>query len=119
MTAIMNLTLPDELLELLRSGESVTIELAGPEGFANAPKNARVGLVRTGTRSFREGSLPSRVLAWARERGSPFGCRDVEEAFGLSRAHASMVLSGLARDAGLERPSRGVYVHAALQKRRK
>jgi hypothetical protein len=30
-----------------------------------------------------------------------------------------MVLSGLARDAGLERPSRGVYVHAALQKRRK
>jgi hypothetical protein len=56
------------------------------------------------------GSLPARILQWAAARGKPFGNTDIEKQFKLTRGHASMVTSTLAKGPHpIERTGRGVY----------
>ena len=62
----------------------------------------------------RAGSLPARVIEWAKTRKKPFGTQDITKRFKLSRAHASMLLSRLANGPyPIRRKSRGVYVVAS------
>jgi hypothetical protein len=65
---------------------------------------------RTATKPPREGSLPARILEWAAARGKPFGNADIEKRFKLSKGHASMATSTLAKvPHPIERTGRGVY----------
>jgi len=57
----------------------------------------------------REGTLPAQVLDWAAKRG-PFQTADVQKRFGLTRTHASQLVSTMAKGPyGIRRVSRGVY----------
>jgi hypothetical protein len=100
MTASITITLSDELLRLLESKREITLALdaAGAAGAANG--------------SFREGSLPAKLVRWAKGRKRPFGVPDVMKALRVKRAHASMVLTRVASSGHLTRVGRGAYVAA-------
>jgi len=101
MTAKLTIVLSDEVLDALSRTKHIQIQLAS----AGSRKAA-------GAAGPRPGSLPAKVVAWAEKRKRPFGTADVERRFKLNRAHASMLLSGLARGPHpIERKQRGVYVY--------
>ena len=101
MTAKLTIVLSDEVLDALSRTKHIQIQLASP-GSRKATRAAGP----------RPGSLPASVLAWAEKRKRPFRTADVERRFKLTRAHASMLLSSLARGPQpIERERRGVYVY--------
>jgi len=109
MTAKLTILFSEEVLDALRSSRSITITLGA--GGARAAATARgVRQARGGSQQPREGSLPARVLDWAKKRGKPFGTADITKRFKLSRAHASMLLSRLASGPyHIRREKRGRY----------
>ncbi len=99
MTAKLTLLLSGELLDALRQAGHIHIQLTSPEDAARA----------AGPRT---GSLPAKVLEWAEKRKRPFRTADVRSRFKLTRAHASMLLSGLERGPHpVRRERRGVYAY--------
>ena len=101
MTAKLTIVLSDELLEALTRTKHIQIQLTSP----GSRKAARAAGPRIG-------SLPSKVLEWAQKRKKPFRTADLVRRFKLTRAHASMLLSGLASGPHpIERKRRGVYVY--------
>jgi len=101
MTARLTIELDDSVLDALQQTGAITVCLvsAGP-----APSGGPAGPAP------REGSLPKRILEWAADDGEPFDTADVVGAFGVTRAHASMLLSTLAKGPQpLTRVKRGVY----------
>jgi len=108
MTAKLTILFSEEVLNALRSSKSITITLApGGRGGAAPTRGARAA---GGSQQPREGSLPARVLDWAKKRGKPFGTADITKRFKLSRAHASMLLSRLASGPyQIRREKRGRY----------
>jgi hypothetical protein len=90
-------------LDALRASKSITINLSKGAG---AGRRAPEG----GGFEPREGSLPARVIEWAKGRKDTFGTKDIEKKFKLSRAHASMLLSRLANGPfPIQRERRGLY----------
>jgi len=107
MTAKLTILLSGEVLAALRAGRTMKI-VAGSNGNGH-PAPARPGGGATAEQP-REGSLPARVLEWAKSRGKPFGTPDITKKFKLSRAHASMLLSRLASGPyAIRREKRGLY----------
>jgi len=108
MTAKLTILFSEEVLDALRSSKSITISMgAGGRDGATA---RGVRTARGGSQQPREGSLPARVLDWAKKRGRPFGTADITKRFKLSRAHASMLLSRLASGPyQIRREKRGRY----------
>jgi hypothetical protein len=117
MAATITIAFSDEVLRALRSGKPVTLSLVGgqPGGAARAARGARGRGGRGGrgkAAAPREGSLPARILEWAKKVGKNFTTADIEKQFKLSRAHASMLLSRLSSGAfPIQRASRGLYRH--------
>jgi hypothetical protein len=108
MTAKLTIVLSDEVLDALKRTKHIQIRMAS----VRPGKAARA----TGPRI---GSLPAKVLAWAEKRKRPFRTADVERRFKLTRAHASMLLSSLARGPHpIARERRGVYARTAGDPRR-
>lgn len=102
MTAKLTIVLSDEVLEALSRTKHIQIRMTS----AGSRKAAGAAGPRTG-------SLPARVLAWAEKRKKPFRTADVERRFKLTRAHASMLVSSLARGPHpIAREERGVYVYS-------
>jgi hypothetical protein len=107
MTAKLTIALSDEVLEALRTSRSITIRL---EGGGSRAASRRGG----GAEEPRAGSLPARVIDWAKTRKKNFGTRDITKKFKLSRAHASMLLSRLANGPyPIQRMRRGVYSYGS------
>ena len=103
MTAKLTIAFSDEVLEALRASKSITIRLEGSRGRGGS----------AGSDEPRAGSLPARLIDWAKTRKKTFGTRDVSRRFKLSRAHASMLLSRLANGPyPIQRERRGVYSYA-------
>ncbi len=103
MTAKLTIAFSDEVLEALRASKSITIRLEGSRGRGGSGGNDEP----------RAGSLPARLIDWAKTRKKAFGTRDVSRRFKLSRAHASMLLSRLANGPyPIHRERRGVYGYA-------
>jgi hypothetical protein len=101
MTAKLTIALSDEVLDALRANKSITIRLESGGG------RGRGG---SGMEEPREGSLPARLIDWAKGRDKTFGTKDVTRRFKLSRAHASMLLSRLANGPyPIHRERRGIY----------
>ena len=107
MTASITITLSDDVLDVLRREKSITIELDSSRGGGRAP--ASKGAPEGG---FRSGSLPGKLVDWAKGRKKPFGVRDVMKALKVKRAHASMVLTRVVNAGGLKRMGRGEYAAA-------
>ncbi|MCK6462053.1 MAG: hypothetical protein L6Q95_19395 [Planctomycetes bacterium] len=108
MTASITITLSNDLLEVLRKERTLTIELDSSRGSGRAPAAAK-GAPEGG---FRSGSLPGKLVDWAKGRKKPFGVRDVMKALKVKRAHASMVLTRVVNAGGLKRMGRGEYAAA-------
>ena len=104
--ANLTILLDDAVLRALRSAKSLTIGVRG--AGATAPAQADRG-ARPGGGGFRDGSLPAKLTAWAKERKRDFGVSEVMRKFKLSRSHASMVLSRVAGAGTVRRAGRGVY----------
>ncbi len=103
MTAKLTIAFSDEVLEALRASKSITIRLEGSRGRGGNGSSDEP----------RAGSLPARLIEWAKARKKPFGTRDVSKRFRLSRAHASMLLSRLANGPyPIQRERRGVYLYS-------
>jgi hypothetical protein len=101
MTAKLTIALSDEVLDALRANKSITIRLESGRGRGGGGGGAEQP---------REGSLPARLIDWAKTRKKTFGTKDVTRKFKLSRAHASMLLSRLANGPyPIQRERRGVY----------
>lgn len=101
MTAKLTIVLSDEILDALSRTKHIQIRMTSPA--------SRKAVRAAGPRS---GSLPARILAWAEKRKRPFRTADVERRFKLTRAHASMLVSSLARGPySIARERRGVYVY--------
>ena len=113
MAAKLTISFSDEILAALRANKSITIRLEAPRGGANrGATGARRG-GRTGQEEPRAGSLPARVIDWAKSRKSSFGTNHITKRFKLSRAHASMLLSRLANGPyPIQRKRRGVYSYS-------
>jgi hypothetical protein len=91
----INIELAPELLTRLDQGKDITLVLSGPSTSPELKAN----------------SLPSRIIAWAKRR-KRFGLTDVEKEFNVTRAHASMLMSRMAREAyPIVRTARGEYAH--------
>ncbi len=98
MTAKLVITLSDDAVAALRSNKSISVRVTA--GKAAAEGEAR------------EGSLPARVVSWAKSSRKEFGTKDVTKQFKLSRAHASMLLSRLAGGGfPIRRKRRGLYAY--------
>jgi hypothetical protein len=109
MTAKLTILLSGEVLAALRAGKTMKIAVgSGGNGRGPAPRASGAAAGRADEP--REGSLPARVLGWAKSRGKPFGTPDITRKFKLSRAHASMLLSRLASGPhAIRREKRGLY----------
>ncbi len=104
MTARLTILLAGDVLSTLRSGKSATFEVGGTRERAAAPAGDNGARPKAGT-------LPARVLGWAKDRKKPFETADIERRFKLSRAHASMILSRLASGSPIRRERRGLYAY--------
>jgi hypothetical protein len=112
MTAKLTILLSGEVLSALRASKNMTISVGPGGGTGRGGAPARGPRAAGGSDQPREGSLPARVLDWAKTRGRPFGTADVTKKFKLSRAHASMLLSRLASGPyAIRREKRGLYAH--------
>jgi hypothetical protein len=109
MTASITITLSDEILQALRAERSITIELDSSGGRSGGASRATKAAPEGG---FRSGSLPEKLVQWAKGRKKPFGVRDVMKALKVKRAHASMVLTRATSAGGLKRMGRGSYAAA-------
>jgi len=117
MTATLTITLGDEILKALKEEKSITVALnSGGGNAAPAPRTVprtrssrATGPAKANTSTFRAGSLPAKLVAWAAGRKRPFGVPDVMKALKIKRSHASMLLTAVMRKGGVKRVGRGEY----------
>lgn len=112
MTASITITLSDDVLRVLQSEGAITVALdSEAPGRGRATAGVRGGgAARKG--GYRSGSLPEKLVKWAKGRKKPFGVQDVMKALRVKRAHASMVLTRVMASGDLKRVGRGAYAAA-------
>ena len=103
MMAKLTLEISTEILKLLAKERAITIKLTGG---TSGPKPAA-----SDHKTPRPGSWMAKIIAWAEERGRPFGAPDLLKRFKkLTRGHASMLLTKLTSGGyPIRRLKRGVY----------
>jgi len=105
MTAKLTIALSDEVLDALKANKTLTIRIETARGGGSGGGSAGSGEPRAG-------SLPARLIDWAKSRKGTFGTSEITKKFKLSRAHASMLLSRLASGPyPIQRKRRGVYAY--------
>ena len=92
-------------------GHAGRTEAAGPGPRAGSGRN-RTGGKAPRKGGYRTGSLPEKLVKWAKGRKKPFGVQDVMKALKVKRAHASMVLTRVMASGDLKRVGRGAYAAA-------
>jgi hypothetical protein len=108
MTAKLTITLSPEVLKALRT--SKTIRLAVDTGVGR-PRAMAPG-PQVGKNGFREGSLPAKLLQWAKGRKGPFRVPEVMKHLKIKRGHASMLIAYASRAGAVKRVGRGAYTTA-------
>jgi len=104
MTAKLTITLSPEVLKALRASKAirVAVESGSGRGATGAPRP------RTGKEGFREGSLPAKLLQWAKGR-KEFRVPEVMKHLRIKRGHASMLIAYASRAGAVKRVGRGSY----------
>jgi len=117
MTVTLSITLGDEILKALASEKSITIALSSAPAGRAASRRARAGGKAKSPAAkrkagYRAGSLPARLLSWAKGRKKPYGVPDVMKAMRIRRSHASMLLTYVRKRGDVRRVGRGEYAAA-------
>jgi hypothetical protein len=108
MTASITITLSDEILRVLHSEKAIMIALDS-SGASRGGRAAGGGTRAAPEGGYRAGSLPDKLIKWAKSRKKPFNVHDVMKALKVKRAHASMVLTRVMGSGDLQRVGRGAY----------
>jgi len=99
---------------------TITISIPPAALARGRPIEAHAAQPSSPTRAPKTGTLPDRLLAWAKERGEPFRAADVMKALDCSRTHAGNLLGRLlAGPQPLVRVERGLYAFGDKSARRK
>jgi hypothetical protein len=111
MTAKLTITLSRDVLAALRASKSITLSLASGAdrpagGSAQSAPRARGARAAAG---FREGSLPAKLLKWAKGRKQPFSVPEVMKQLKIRRGHASMLIAYASKAGAVKRVGRGAY----------
>jgi hypothetical protein len=108
MTAKLTISLSPEVLRALRTSKTIRVAVdSGPGRAASAPRasdSAKDG--------FREGSLPAKLMNWAKGRKQPFRVPEVMKHLRIKRGHASMLIAYASRAGAVKRVGRGAYTTA-------
>jgi hypothetical protein len=115
MTAKLTITLSQDVLRTLRASKSITVALDSGAGGAGRAARAGGRAAPAGGGShgeYREGSLPAKLMQWAKGRKSAFGVPDVMKKLRIKRGHASMLIAYVTRGGAVKRVGRGSYVAA-------
>jgi hypothetical protein len=112
MTAKLTITLSPEVLKALRASKAIRVALESgsgrPVGASRGMGPARpAGGGKDG--GFREGSLPAKLLGWAKGRKQPFRVPEVMKHLKIKRGHASMLIAYASRAGAVKRVGRGAY----------
>jgi len=107
MAVMLTISISPPILKTLTESKSLALAVV-PGGSAAAPRAARNSVVK-GAGDFRAGSLPARLVGWAKGRKKPFGVEDLTKKFKIKRGHASMLLSYVVKYGAVERVGRGAY----------
>jgi hypothetical protein len=110
MTAKLTITLSPEVLKALRASKAIRVALESssgrPVGTPRGPARSARGGKNGG---FRQGSLPAKLLGWAKGRKQPFGVPEVMKRLKIKRGHASMLIAYASRAGAVKRVGRGAY----------
>jgi hypothetical protein len=107
MTAKLTIMLSDDVLKALKASKTITVAL---NSGGRAPRGTpRGGGMRTGAGGFRDGSLPAKLMDWAKGLRKPFSVPDLMKKFRIKRGHASMLVAYVVRAGAVKRVSRGAY----------
>ncbi|HEX5139111.1 MAG TPA: hypothetical protein VFY93_19235 [Planctomycetota bacterium] len=106
MTAKLTITLSPEVLKALRASKAIRVAVESGAGRPAAAGAARPA--RTGANGFREGSLPAKLLQWAKGR-KEFRVPEVMKHLKIKRGHASMLIAYASRAGAVKRVGRGSY----------
>jgi hypothetical protein len=114
MTAKLTITLSPEVLKALRASKAIRVSLESGSGGAGGSRGT--GSSRpapsAGKNGFREGSLPAKLLGWAKGRKGPFSVPEVMKHLKIKRGHASMLIAYASRAGAVKRVGRGAYTTA-------
>jgi hypothetical protein len=113
MSVQLVIELSEEVLKALVASRNLTITVtqSGPGAGAGSNSDGSAPLTNVIPR---EGSLPARIIGWAETRNREFSTTDVVKKFGVTRAHASMLVAKLAKGPyPIVRQRRGIYQHAS------
>lgn len=111
MTAKLTITLSPEVLRALKA--SKTIRLAVETGAGRGGAARVMGPASRGAKDgFREGSLPAKLLQWAKGHKGPFRVPEVMKHLKIKRGHASMLIAYASRAGAVRRVGRGAYTTA-------
>jgi hypothetical protein len=111
MAARLTIVLDPDALKALRASNSIKVVAGSSGGNGRTPRAAaarRAPRGAAGGGAFREGSLPARLMAWARGRRT-FGVPDLMRKFGIKRGHASMLVAYVVKARAARRVARGAY----------
>jgi hypothetical protein len=107
MAVMLTISISTPILKTLTASKSLALAVV-PGGSTGTPRAATNTAVK-GAADFRAGSLPARLVSWAKGRKKPFGVEDLTRKFKIKRGHASMLLSYVVKYGAVERVGRGAY----------
>lgn len=110
MTAKLTITLSPDVLKALRASKNIRV--AVESGASRAPLRSNAPARAAGKDGFREGSLPAKLIDWAKGRKSPFRVPEVMKQLKIKRGHASMLIAYASRAGAVKRIGRGAYTTA-------
>ncbi|HEX5032431.1 MAG TPA: hypothetical protein VFX78_13355 [Candidatus Eisenbacteria bacterium] len=108
MTAKLTITLSPDVLKALKHSKTITVAVDSGRRFGPASRAASAGKANGSSGPYREGSLPAKLLTWAKGRKA-FGVPDVMKAMKIKRGHASMLLAYVGKSGAVKRVGRGEY----------
>ncbi len=110
MAVVLTISISPTILKTLTASKSLALAVV-PGGAATrgAPSRGPGGSAAKGAADFRAGSLPARLVGWAKGLKRPFGVQDLTKKFKIKRGHASMLLTYVVKHGAVARVGRGAY----------
>lgn len=108
MTAKLTITLSQDVLKALKASKTIRLSLQGSGSGTNHSASHGPARAANGAAGFREGSLPSKLMKWAKGR-KQFSVPQVMKQLRIKRGHASMLIAYASRAGAVKRVARGAY----------
>ena len=109
MTARLTISLSTDVLKALKTSKHITLAVASDGGPGRGSRGALPRASGGKSESFRSGSLPAKLVDWAKGLKKPFGVPDLMKKFKIKRGHASMLIAYVSKHGAARRVGRGAY----------